>query len=318
MLPVSSIRLFSPAVVRAQGRAANDANNSIREQALTLLLSPNTSQYLNDSEFGGEWRDLSEKWMKAIETVAIRNSIPNVHTRRIMRTGGRRFNNDWTLTFSFLDGRGLPQERKVPLELKFGGTRISMLPEIFSPAADKPFHDDQPYAEYFWEQYLPKIREVYPECLVYPPYLEAYRATVYQNNYDRHPFYRALYQVESTGTVEQKQAKAALVQESIQNWLYRVKDKTNLAAITSEFRRSQTNKEFLIYDGTQFHHDSISQDELTATEVLGVRNGNILMIQSADPNTRYDMLLRWKNHLGILYPAWQISMKRTPVPAGAP
>jgi hypothetical protein len=312
MLAASTIRLFTPAVVRAQGRAANDANNAAREEALTLLLNPNVSQqYFTHPEFGQEWRQLSQKWREALETVAIRNSVPNVHTRRLMRTGGRRFNNDWTLTFSFLDGRGLPQERKVPLELKFGGTRISALPEIFSPAADKPFHADQPYADYFWEHYLPRIREVYPECLVYPPYLEAYRATVYQNNYDRHPFYRALYQVESTGSAEQKQAKAALVQESIRSWLELVKDKTDLAAITAEFRRSQTNKEFLIYDGEQFHHDSISQEELTATAVLGVRNGNVLMIQSADPNTRYDMLIRWKNHLGILYPAWQISLKRT-------
>lgn len=310
MLAPSSIRLFNPAVVRHQGRGLNDANNAVREQVLTLLLSPHTASYFADPDYGHEWQSLHRKWREAIETVAIRNAVPNQNTLLFRKTGGRRSNNDWQLTFSFLDGRGLPEKKEVPVELKFGGTKITALPEIFSPAADKPFHDAQPYAEYFWEHYIPRIRQVYPECLVYPPYLEAYRATVYQNNYDRHPFYRGLYDAENTGTLEQKEKKAALVQESIRTWLEAVKDKTNLGAITQEFRRSQTNKAFLIYDGEQFHHDGLTPQELTAERVVGIRNGNILVIQTAEPGTQYDMLLRWKNHQGILYPAWQISLKR--------
>ena len=40
----------------------------------------------------------------------------------------------------------------------------------------------------------------------------------------------------------------------------------------------------------------------------GIRNGNVIEVQSGP--TLYRLLLRWRNHKGILNPAWQISMKR--------
>jgi hypothetical protein len=88
-------------------------------------------------------------------------------------------------------------------------------------------------------------------------------------------------------------------------------ESTNLAAITAEFQRSQENKWFLLYEAGVFRHDQIKPEELIASSVAGIRNGNKLVIQSAAPGTRHEMLLRWKNHLGILYPAWQIDMKRS-------
>jgi hypothetical protein len=89
-----------------------------------------------------------------------------------------------------------------------------------------------------------------------------------------------------------------------------VKDSTKLDVLTAEFMRSQSGKRFLIFSDGKFHHDQISDAELTAKSVVGVRNGNLLVIQSEEPRTTHEMLLRWKNHLGVLFPAWQISMKR--------
>jgi hypothetical protein len=45
------------------------------------------------------------------------------------------------------------------------------------------------------------------------------------------------------------------------------------------------------------------------THVEGVKNGNTIVVVSK-AGTKHNMLLRWKNHLGILYPAWQISLSR--------
>lgn len=39
-----------------------------------------------------------------------------------------------------------------------------------------------------------------------------------------------------------------------------------------------------------------------------IKNGNILELKTS--NNIYRLLLRWRNHKGILNPAWQISMKR--------
>jgi predicted secreted protein len=43
-----------------------------------------------------------------------------------------------------------------------------------------------------------------------------------------------------------------------------------------------------------------------------IKNGNTIVLQSAaNPSTTFHLLLRWRNHKGILNPAWQISLKRT-------
>jgi hypothetical protein len=45
------------------------------------------------------------------------------------------------------------------------------------------------------------------------------------------------------------------------------------------------------------------------THVEGVKGENTIVVVSR-AGTKHHMLLRWKNHLGILYPAWQISLSR--------
>ena len=66
----------------------------------------------------------------------------------------------------------------------------------------------------------------------------------------------------------------------------------------------------MLYKDGQFYSDKIHPEELIITSVVTVRRGKYLVLQSAKAGTTHEMLLRWKNHAGILYPAWQISMKR--------
>jgi hypothetical protein len=124
------------------------------------------------------------------------------------------------------------------------------------------------------------------------------------------PLFNALYNAEANGTGEQKKEKKALVDASIAAWLTEVKDKTDIQAITEAFQSSQAGKEFLLYKDGTFYSDRIAAEELIITGVKEVRLGKYLVLQSASPGTTHEMLLRWKNHAGILYPAWQISMKR--------
>jgi hypothetical protein len=86
---------------------------------------------------------------------------------------------------------------------------------------------------------------------------------------------------------------------------------TNIAAITAAFQKSQEGKCFLLCSANEFCSDKIEPEELVITGVIEVRLGKYLVLQSAKPGTTHEMLLRWKNHAGILYPAWQISMKRS-------
>jgi hypothetical protein len=61
-----------------------------------------------------------------------------------------------------------------------------------------------------------------------------------------------------------------------------------------------------MWDMSDFHVGWLTAADLTPINHLGVRNGNTIMLGTATHTLK--LLLRWKNHKGILYPAWQISL----------
>ena len=81
--------------------------------------------------------------------------------------------------------------------------------------------------------------------------------------------------------------------------------------------RKQSQKIYMIYNpkDRKFYNDKISEDECTITSINSLKKGNhqkynTVIFNTKNENTSLHFLLRWKNHLGILFPAWQISIKR--------
>ena len=65
---------------------------------------------------------------------------------------------------------------------------------------------------------------------------------------------------------------------------------------------------YLLWKDGKFSLDAISLAEMSGMTFQGIKNENTLIIGTE--TTTYGLLLRWRNHKGILNPAWQISMKR--------
>lgn len=128
---------------------------------------------------------------------------------------------------------------------------------------------------------------------------------MYNNDYDRHPFFRFLYDMEHTG-YKQKQA---IVSESIRTYLETYANHLDVARLSADIRARQSGKVFILWTLHDFIKDTLHDDEMEITHVEGVKNGNTIVAVSK-AGTKHNMLLRWKNHLGILYPAWQISLSR--------
>jgi hypothetical protein len=68
----------------------------------------------------------------------------------------------------------------------------------------------------------------------------------------------------------------------------------------------------------KFYRDDITPEELTISEEhMGIqvgKNGNVhtlIFYTGEDKTTSINLLLRWRNHAGILNPAWQISINRS-------
>ena len=298
VLNPANVLLFTNA--HEGGREANDANNSTREHMILALLTRDPAIPYNNEEYGQRWRNLRDSLYLVINQV-FGNGTTDIMKARLR--GGRRFNWDFDLEI---------RNAIKKLELKVGhGTNVDNLPEFFNPGANYDIHDGNFYANYFYDNYLMRVLNIYPgfngEMLTRDQYMRRVHGT------SRAPaLFSYLYNAEANGTADQKIQKRALVNESISNWLNMVSHNTDIRSLSEALKRSQEDKTFLLFDrDTQrFYADSISNEELTIRNIIGVRNGNTLVLQSNLITTTIHMLLRWKNHAGILYPAWQISMRR--------
>jgi hypothetical protein len=99
-----------------------------------------------------------------------------------------------------------------------------------------------------------------------------------------------------------------IAKKSIAEYLQTVN--VNLEILTKEFQQTQEDKNFVCYKNGKFYLDVFNPLELLATRSIEIKNGNTLVIESGLPTTQHHLLLRWKNHNGILFPAWQIKLCR--------
>lgn len=285
--------LFASAGV---GRETNDALNKSRETVLcSLYTSVDPMLAL-----------LQTKWKACLTTIC---SMPYTSVL-VNQTGGRGMNYDFTI--SFLNNDTLVHS--VNAEFKHNADRIDALPEYFSPAADKPYFP-RLYADTFYEC-LDAICDVYPGLV--KPDRETYLRLVHNNDYNRHPFFQSLYEMEKTGTREQYAQKRSIVRESIRMYLDTYGSTLDCERLSADIRRRQKGKVFLLWNLREFKVDQLAEDEMEITHIEGIKHGNTIVAVSR-AGTKHNMLLRWKNHLGILYPAWQISLTRlansTPIPS---
>jgi hypothetical protein len=113
--------------------------------------------------------------------------------------------------------------------------------------------------------------------------------------------------------------KNEVVNASIADYLATYGHTINREAFSEKVKATQTDKIYLLWSNGTFHIDKVSEQEMTEMTFHSIKNGNILELKSGRKGSQnesqpfgtiYGLLLRWRNHKGILNPAWQISMKR--------
>ena len=271
------------------GRHNNDSNNKRREEMISNLF------HTQDPALQG----LRTKWKTFLATLCSQPYDDVI----VKKKGGRGVNYDFHIQF-MSSGRVV---YGVNAEFKHNASRIDKLPEYWTPAADKPY-TEKLYADFFYE-YLDRICEVYPGLAHYKPEKDVYVRLVHNTGYDRHAFFRNLYDMEKAGTSEQAKQKQQIVRESIKTFLEQYATSLNLTMLTEDIRQRQRGKIFILWNLREFVTDSIREEEMEITHVEHVKNNNTIIAVSKY-GTKHNLYLRWKNHLGVLYPAWQISLTR--------
>ena len=311
-LKAQDILLFTESP-KGKGRDPNDSSNKIREKILVETVRGNTEQFTNDPVHKEAWSAFIKATKDAVKEVAKYINIDSYDKIEVESKGGRSKNIDLLLTF-FIHGK---EPIKISLEFKFNATCIKNIPEWFNPAANKDFHNTY-YAEFYYDNYLVQLRDIY-KIKVPLPSKEDYVKYIHSDT-PKGEFLIALDAADRLDSPTRKKkatngpllklANDLYIQSSL-GFLNKVKDQTKLDVITQEFQRANNDKVFLLYCSGKFYLDSISPDELIAKSVVEIKNDNTLVIQTAEENTQHHMLLRWKNHNGILFPAWQVKLVRS-------
>ena len=306
-------------------RDQNDASNKVRELVLTLLPSPPT-HFLAHETYGAQWTQVSSEWNKIMTKIAPPTTDPTTpnYKTKVDLKAGRNFNYDADITFLHSETGATVAKRKA--EFKYNATRINELPQFLSlKARDKLFAESVPtYDEFYYTNYLSKyiaidtgrnpndpndIQLALAELSIPIPPLEEYLKMVTKVDTEGLPFFAQLKERESLFF---KKEKSALVDESITQYLTLFGSHIDVNAFTAKHHADETDKHYILWKNGQFHHDEITQEEMSDIKFHTIKNGNTIVLQSAaKPSTTYHLLLRWRNHKGILNPAWQISLKRT-------
>lgn len=280
---------------KCDDKAKNDKYNKMREEILESVLDGMYDKYTNDEEYGIYWKNLKEQWATVLQKICVKpyDSI------KIKQKGGRTYNYDFEI--SYFKDKNVVDTLKV--EFKCGGTIIEEIPQFFNADANKSFLPG--YASWFYDNYVTKKE---PWTKFEPVSKETYMKEIYKNS-SKISYFNKLYDAEKTDK-ELHKLKGNLTKESIATWLDSNYKNLDLEELSKEFIRSQCDKIFILWDKDTFYVDTFDKNELTVSTIVGIKNKNVILVNSQNSKIQYELLLRWKNHLGVLKPAWQISMKR--------
>ena len=255
----------------------NDLTNKLRETVISAILN---------NKIPKQWYSSPEWFKVALRLKEFVKKITNDTLKEVEVKAGRNFNYDFLFKF---------ENEKFKVEFKNGVKSITEYPEILSVNSNN-FIKGLSYPERFYDFYLSSLTD--HEL----PTKEFYLKNIHKNVVN-HPFFIHLKKIDNFKVT---------VDESIDDYLQNFLDFDFDSFILKI--KQQLDKKFMLWDGEQFHLDLLTEEDLNIIPEKFLKKGrtgfyNTVIIKSQNGNS-YHLLLRWKNHAGVLFPAWQIKFKR--------
>lgn len=279
-------------------RNKNDATNKIREDILDLVCNE-PDKYISNVEHGNKWRIVYEELNNVLKELAERTGISGYTSIKYNKKGGR--NSNYDAEIMYYNGTTLLETKKI--EFKYGAKSIYNLPQFLS-LQTKAGLFTVTYDTFWYKNYLDKYIECDPEITQAKPTLEDYLKHVAKTTYTTHPFIQQLKERE----LMFKKEKDDVVKRSITDYLTQYGHTIDISGFSERVKSTQKDKYYLMFYKGKFYMDNIPDKDMTEMSYHSIVKGNTLWLKTG--NTVYKLLLRWRNHKGILNPAWQISLKR--------
>jgi hypothetical protein len=267
-------------------RANNDAENKLREECIVHLAS---GKY---TSFDDKWKSIGVKLH-----ISLRTLCPDYSTVKMIQKGGRKFNYDFDAVFyNTIDD--IIQISHI--EFKHNASSLEKIPQFLSLQDKAGLIRASSYSEFYYTNFL----DLHLSTISYTgekPSLEEYVLIVSRIDWTSHPMFEKMRFAEEHNEI--KKMVRTLVRQSISQYLELYANTFDISKFTEIVKTTQTDKQFLLWDLNDFR---IQQIDTTSNVIFkGVKNNNTIVLIS--DSYEYHLLLRWRNHLGILNPAWQIS-----------
>lgn len=269
-IKVEDIELFYK---KSNSRQENGSDNRIREDILSNMEHKNCRKFYQDPVYGKKWKDLRTKFYALFDTIP-----------QIEKTAGMK--ND----FDFLINGNR-------YEFKFNATSVFKLPQHVQLRTNNTEIIPQSYAEYYYDNFLSEVCE---DLEIKKLDKNTYLDNVHKHKCENITFFDTL--KKNMNAYSKRR-----VNDSIDKFL-----EDNCSNINIEYMKTRLkaslNKTFIMYDlnTESFISENVS-DDFSSLSVEKIKNKNTIVL--ASDKYKYELLLRWKNGIGILNPAWQIKIK---------
>lgn len=278
-------------------KANNDKNNKKRESILEVLGNASSDSPCLQHP---KWRDLYIKFQTLLRKLGETTVYDKL---KVSKKAGRRFNYDFLVTYYNEDN--VVHEIKLEFKNNKEGT-IDTLPQVLSiqvcKKAKVQIVSGERYDEYFYKNYLDSVIQNYPIELQKPP-LSQYETLISKTDYKCNHFFDNMYKHEACCLHE----KSSIVDESIMTYLNRSSLSIKYGSLQDKLMDAIFGKTFIIWTGTDFMDYKFS--EFTLESAYEIKNNNTIVIKTMCGTYSVNSLLRWRNHKGILNPAFQISIR---------
>jgi hypothetical protein len=264
-------------------------------------------EYLQDTDYGHLWQHVHNEWNAIISKVIDRDTYSCLELKIL---AGRGNNHDANLICRTTTGSTI--DKIVKIEFKYGAKSISSIPQFLSLQTNQPTLKmfNEPYDIFYYNHYIDLYIACDPVGITAPkPILDIYLKCVRNTDYTIHPFFAQLREREPIAKLN----KNKVVNDSIRDYLRRYAHSIDTAQLTQKIIQTQQDKIYLLWSNQKFHLDEIHIHSIRNIEFVAIGDkGNVIILRSGLGiyKLAFHMLLRWRNHKGILNPAWQISMKR--------
>ncbi len=288
IIDYKSINVFFESNIKSD----NYKYNLKRELLIYIILNNklNTDFY----KYSQIWSYINTK----LQTYLIHYILPeNIKTMKVEYKGGRKYNYDFEIIYKDINN----EIQNKNIEFKHNFKSISTYPQILSLQSKKIYFNVD-YAEYI--ESLSKLYNI--DNINRNDYI------ILTINYNSNKWFKYIYTNEKLFINEKKQ----IIDKSIHNFLI---DKINIIINDMDMINKKLNsladKHYMLWDKNDFKYDFITKEELTLkkTYILKKNKNNMYNTICFDTNnktTKIEFLLRWKNHYGILNPAFQIKFIR--------